>query len=59
MAASENLTLIRMLMVLAFFVPVMLFGMYHTDVKKHGAFLESVSASAFFFSKPTVKGNCD
>lgn len=49
MAASENLTLIRMLMVLAFFVPVMLFGMYHTDVKKHGAFLERVSASAIFF----------
>jgi hypothetical protein len=41
MAASENLTLIRMLVVLALFVPVMLFGLYHTDVKKHGIFSES------------------
>ena len=41
MAASENLTLIRMLVVLALFVPVMLFGLYSTDVKKHGIFSES------------------
>jgi hypothetical protein len=36
MAASENLTLIRMLAVLGLFVPVMLYGLYSTDVKKHG-----------------------
>jgi hypothetical protein len=38
MAASENLTLLRMLVVLAMFVPVMLTGLYYTDVKKHGIF---------------------
>eukprot|EP00227_Mantoniella_beaufortii_P014970 CAMPEP_0197591376 /NCGR_PEP_ID=MMETSP1326-20131121/13040_1 /TAXON_ID=1155430 /ORGANISM="Genus nov. species nov., Strain RCC2288" /LENGTH=647 /DNA_ID=CAMNT_0043156789 /DNA_START=57 /DNA_END=2000 /DNA_ORIENTATION=+ len=41
MPASENRTLIRMLGLLAVFVPVMLFGLYHTDVKKHGIFSES------------------
>lgn len=48
MAASENLTLIRMLIVLALFVPVMLFGLYHTDVKKHGAFLIACRLQHFF-----------
>ena len=49
MGASENVALIRMVVVLAVFVPVMLFGLYATDVKKHGGAM----ASSAPLSRPT------